>query len=76
MRTVRITNKQVFKRDILESVLMENRKFYTPVLRQDLAGVASSRKATIADKLSGARSQIRHNAWSSSDKIPYVVQAN
>ena len=73
---MRITNKQVFKRDILESVLMENRKFYAPVLRQDLAGVVSSRKATISDKLSGARSQMRHNAWSSSDKIPYVVQTN
>jgi hypothetical protein len=43
---------------------------------QDLAGVASSRKATTADKLPGARSQIRHNAWSSLDKIPHAVQAN
>jgi hypothetical protein len=76
VRIVRIRNKQVFKRYIHEGVLMDNREFYAPVLRQDLAVVVSSRKATITDKLYGARSKIRHNAWSSSDKIPYVVQAN
>ena len=69
-------NNQAFKGDILESMVIENRKFNTPILGQDLAGVMSSRKSTKAAKLSEPRLQIGNNVWSFSDKIPHVVQAN